>query len=245
MEQVKQGEDGAKQHGRTGRDVAEAAMAGEEGRERIGDGEDPFGTHGRAYYAPHAHAALGFGDAYDLSAWAWACEYPSYRWQKKRHGEKRHVRTGSATVPAFADTAANIAILGRTGSVYSTPIHAASAPQLSCANRPDMEVEYLRAMARAARARVRVERPPLPVRPGPSMHDLHGQHPQHVPGHKSGIRPLLLPQKLGLPGSGVPVPREINRANNTLLSGARGYRATGWERDLERGVGGEGHGVQA
>ena len=245
MEQGRQGEDSAKQHGRAGRDVAEAATAGEdEDRERIGDGEDPFGTHGRAYYAPHARAAIGFGDAYDLSAWAWACDHPPYRRQKKRH-----VRTGSATIPALAVAGANIGILvGGTGSasVYSTPIHAASAPQLSCANCPDMEVEYLRAMAKAARARVRVERPPLPVRPGPSTRDLPGQHPQHAPGYKSGIRPLLLPQKLGLPGSGVPAPpREIDRANNLLPSGGRGYRATGWERDLERGVSREGDGVGA
>ena len=242
-EQGKQGEDGAKQHGRARKDVAEAAMVGEEERERIGDGEDPFGTHGRAYFAPHARAALGFGDAYDFSAWAWACDYPPYRRQKKRHGEKRHVRTGSATGPASVVTGVNI---GGTGSVYSTPIYAASAPQLSCADCPDVEVEYLRAMAKAARARVRVERPPMPVRPGPSTHDLPGQHPQHAPGYKGGIRPLLLPQKLGLPGSGVPVPpREIGRTNDTFLSGGRGYRATGWERDLERGMDREGDGVEA
>jgi len=224
-EQGKQGVDGTKQQGRGGRDVTEAVTVGEEERrEHIGDGEDPFGTHGRAYYAPHACAVLGFADAYDLSAWAWASDRPSYRRQKK-HEEKRHVRSGS---------------------VYSTPIHAASAPQLSCANCPDKEIEYLRAMAKAARARVRVERPPLPMRPGPSTRDLHGQHEQHAPGYRSGIRPLLLPQKLGLTGSGVPVPpREIDKANNTLLSGGRGYRATGWERDLERGVRGEGDGVEA
>jgi len=248
-EQGKQGDDSAKQHGRAGRDVAEAATAGEEkDRERIGDGEDPFGTYGRAYYAPHARASLGFGDAYDLSAWVWACEHPPYRRQKK-HEEKRHVSTGSATIPTFAVTGANIGILSGTGSgfgsVYSTPIHAASAPQLSCTNCPDTEVEYLRAMAKAARARVRVERPPVPVRQGPSTRDPRGQH-QHTPGYRSGIRPLLLPQKLGLPGSGVPVPaREIDRANYTLLSGGHGRRATGWERDLERGVSGEGDGAEA
>jgi hypothetical protein len=247
-----QGEDGAKQHGRAGRDVAEAATAGEdEDRERIGNGEDPFGTHGRAYYAPHARAALGFGDAYDLSAWTWACNYPPYRQQKKKHEEKRHVRTGSATIPTFAVADANIGILvGGTGSgsgfVYSTPIHAASAPQLSCANCPDKEVEYLRAMAKAARARVRVERPPVPVRLGPSTRDPRGQHQQHAPGYRSGIRPLLLPQKFGLPGSGVPIPpREIDKANNALLSSGRRRRATGWERDLERGVSGEGDGAEA
>jgi hypothetical protein len=242
-EQGKQGDDGAKQHGR----------AGEEDRERTGDGEDPFGTHGRAYYAPHARASPGFGDAYDLSAWAWACEYPPYRRQKKKHEEKRHVRTGSATIPAFSVAGANIGILfggtgsgSGSGSVYATPIHAASAPQLSCANCPDTEVEYLRAMAKAARARVRVERPPVPVHPGPSTRDPRGQHQHHGPGYRSGIRPLLLPQKLGLTGSGVPVPpREIDKSNNALLSGERGRRATGWERDLERGVSGEGYGAEA
>lgn len=248
-EQGTQCEDGAKQqHGRAERDVAEAATVGEEDKERIGDGEDPFGTNGRTYYAPYAHAALGIGDAYDLSAWAWACDYPPYRRQKKKHEEKHHVHTGSASIPAFAVASSNVGILvGGTGagSVYSTPIHAASAPQLSCANYPDKEVEYLRAMAKAARARVRVERPPVPMRPGPTTRDPRGQH-QQAPGYRSGIRPLLLPQKLGLPGSGVPIPpREIDKANNTLLSGGRGRRATGWERDLERGVSGEGDSAEA
>ncbi|KAH9002965.1 hypothetical protein EDB86DRAFT_3073457 [Lactarius hatsudake] len=32
------------------------------------EGEDPFGTHGSGYYAPGEWAALGHGDAYDLSA---------------------------------------------------------------------------------------------------------------------------------------------------------------------------------
>ena len=245
-EQGKQGEGGARQHGRAGRDVTEAATAEEEDRERIGDGEDPFGTHGRAYYAPHARKALGFGDAYDFSAWAWAHDHP-YRRQKKQE-EKRHVRTGSAAIPAFAVAGANIGILvdgTGSGSVYSTPIHAASAPQLSCANFPD-EVEYLRAMAKAARARVRAERPPVPVHLGKSTRDPRGQYQQHPPGYRGGIRPLLLPQKLGLPGSGVPVPpREVDKANNTFLSGGRGRRATGWERDLERGVSGEGDGAEA
>ena len=238
-EQAKQGEDGAKQLDHAGRDVAEAATAGEEeNREHIGDGEDPFGTHGQAYYTPHARAAFGFGDAYDMSAWAWACDYPPYRKQRK-HQESRHVRTDSATTPAVA-VGANIGVpVGgtRSGSVYSTPIYAASAPQLSCTNCPDKEVEYLRAMAKAARARARVERPPLPESLRPRTRELPGQRQQHAPGYRGGIRPLLLPQKLGLPGSGVPVPpREIDKADNTLLSGGDGYRATGWERDLERGV---------
>ena len=246
-EQGKQDDGGAKQYGRGG---SEVATAGDEGdRERIGNGEDPFGTYGRAYYAPHARASLGFGDAYDLSAWAWACEYPPYRRQKKKHEEKRHVRTGSATIPAFSVAGANIGTLvggTGTGSVYSAPIHAASAPQLSCANCPDTEVEYLRAMAKAARARVRVERPPVPVRPGPSTRDPRGQHQHHAPGYRSGIRPLLLPQKLGLTGNGVAMPpREIDKPNNTLLSGERGRKATGWERDLERGVSDEGDVAEA
>lgn len=242
-EQSKRGEDGVKQHGRAGRDVAEAVTAGQEGdRGRIEDGEDPFGTHGRAYFAPHARA--GFGNAYDLSAWAWACDDPPYRRQKK-HKEKRHVRRGSATIPVFAIAGTNVGGTG-SGSVYSTPIYAASAPQLSCANFQDKEIEHLRAMAKAARARVRVERPPVPVHPGRSTRDPRGQHQQHVPGYRSGIRPLLLPQKLGLPGSGVPVPpREIDKANNELLSGGHGRWATGWERDLERGVSGEGDDTEA
>ena len=251
--QGKLGVDSAKQHGRAGRVVAEgAAPEEEEDSVRIGGGEDPFGTHGRAYYAPHARAALGFGDAYDMSAWTWACDHPPYRRQKK-HEVRRHVRTGSATIPAFAVTGANIGILvggtrsgSGSGSVYSTPIYAASAPQLSCANCPDKEVEYLRAMAKAARARVRAERQSVPVSPGSSTRDPRGQHQQHAPGHRKGIRPLLLPQKLGLPGSGVPgSPREIDKEINTLLSGGRGRRVTGWERDLERGVSGEGDGAEA
>ncbi len=233
--------------GRAGRDVTEATAV-EEGTDGggIGDGEDPFGTHGRAYYAPHARAALGFGDAYDLSAWAWACDYsPSYRQKKKQ--QRHHVRTGSATTPAFAVGNGSI-LAGGTGSgagaVYSTPIHAASAPQLSYAQCPDKEIEYQRAMAKAARARGRVERPPMPVRPGLITRDSRNQ--QHAPGYRGGIRPLLLPQKLGLTGSGVPIPpREIDKANNTVLSGGRGRRATGWEWDLERGMSGEGDGAKA
>ncbi len=252
-EQAKQDGDGVTQHGRT-RDVDGEATAGEEQyRQHIGNGEDPFGTHGRAYYAPHARGALGFGDAYDLSAWAWACDYSPYR-QQKKHEEKRHVRTGSATTPASPVAGANIGgrktlmggIGSGPGSVYSTPIHAASAPQLSYVKCPNEEIEYLRAMAKMAKVRGRVERPPPPVRPGPStMRDPRNQH-QHVPGYRSGIRPLLLPQKLGLPGSGVPVPpREMDKTNNVVLSGGRGRRATGWERDLERGARGEGDGVEA
>lgn len=67
-EQCKQDENGIDACGRAGRDVARTAPAeeGEDG-DGIGDGEDPFGTHRGAYYTPRAHAALGFGDAYDLS----------------------------------------------------------------------------------------------------------------------------------------------------------------------------------
>jgi hypothetical protein len=228
------------------------AAAGEVEDQGVMDGEDPFGTHGRAYYTPRARAALGFGDAYDLSAWAWACDYSPYRRAKKKREEKRHVRASSATTaaagattPAFGAADASIGsgsiVVGGTrsgsGSVYHTPIYAASAPQLSCANRPDKELEYLRAMAKS-RARRRFERPPVPVRPGTSTRDPRDH--QHAPGHRSGIRPLLLPQKLGLPGSGVPVQaRETDNANNTHLSGGRGRGPTGWERDLERGVSGK------
>jgi hypothetical protein len=31
-----------------------------------GEGGDPLGTHGRAYYAPCARVTPGFDDAYDL-----------------------------------------------------------------------------------------------------------------------------------------------------------------------------------
>jgi hypothetical protein len=252
-EQGKQDDGRVVKRGRAGRDVVGAGVTGKaEDGDGVGDGEDPFGTHARAYYTPRARAALGFGDAYDLSAWEWACDYSPCR-RAKMQEEKLHVQaeqqqwgvhsgpattaaTGTTT-PAFAFVDANFGntLVGGTGpgswSVYHTPIHAASDPQLSCARRPDEDLEYLRAMATT---RGRFERPPAPVRPGPSTRDRRDQ--QHTPGYRSGIRPLLLPQKLGLPGSGMSVQ---TRTNNTHLSGGRGRGPTGWERDLECGVSGE------
>jgi hypothetical protein len=43
----------------------EGGMAGEYGDD-VGDGEEPSGTHGSAYYAPSAPTAFGFGNTYDL-----------------------------------------------------------------------------------------------------------------------------------------------------------------------------------
>jgi hypothetical protein len=263
-EQRKQDENGVDTRGRAGRDVARTAPA-EEGEDGDGivDGEDPFGTHGGAYYTPRARAALGFGDAYDLSAWAWACDHSPHRRAKRKLDEKRQLQveqqqrdalTGPATtaaIPAVTVADASIGIentvvFGNKSGfwpVYHTPIYAASAPQLSCAKRPDKELEYLRAMAKAT-ARGRVERPPVPVRPGPSTSDPRDH--QRVFGYRNGIRPLLLPQKLGLPGSGMPVQaRKTDKTNNTHFLGGNGRGQTGWERDLERGASDEADGAEA
>ena len=261
-EHCKQDEKGVDARARDGRDVARTAPA-EEGEDVDGivDGDDPFSTHGGAYYTPRARAALGFGDAYDLSAWAWACDHSPHRRAKRKLDEKRQIEqqqrdthaglATTATIPAFTVTDASIAVENtvmcgtKSGfwPVYHAPIYAASAPQLSCAKRPDKELESFRAMAKAA-ARRRIERPPVPVRPGPSTCDPHSH--QRVPGYKSGIRPLLLPQKLGLSGSRMPEQaRETDKTSNTLLSGGRERGPTGWERDLERGTSCEGDGAEA
>lgn len=204
---------------------ATARVAGEDGKE-VGEGEDPFGTHGGAYYAPGAREALVLGDAYDLTAWAWACDCSPYRRTKER---KRHVQTGPITKASGAaiadggdDDGTTMKSGNKSGSVYGVPIHATSAPQLSCAQRPDRELEYLQALANAT-ARGRVPRPPARV----GTRD-------RAPGYRSGIRPLLLPKKLGLPGSGAPG-REMDMAKVTMSGGCE-RQATGWELDLERGV---------
>jgi hypothetical protein len=194
--------------------------------------EDPFGTYGRAYYAPGARAALGLGDAYDLSAWTWARDCAPYRGggaNKRRH----HVRTGRQRLggvhadPATTKTG-GVAESGPgpgPGRVYRTPSHAVSAPQLSCAQRPDRELEYLRALAKAT-ARGRVARTPRP--------EARDRAP---PAHRSGIRPLLLPQKFGLTGSGVPgCEADESKTEAMVVSDGRGRKATGWELDLERGM---------
>jgi hypothetical protein len=196
-----------------------------------GGGEDPFGTYGRAYYAPGARVALGLGDAYDLSAWTWArdCGAPYYSAKKR----KRHGRAGLQCCGFHADPAtAKAPSAGSSpgpGAVYSAPIHAASAPQLSCAQLPDSEMECLHASANAT-ARGRVARPAEhePVRANAwNARD-------RASGHRSGIRPLLLPQKLGLSGAG----GEMDKAktNAVVISGGHGREATGWELDLERGM---------
>jgi hypothetical protein len=204
------------------------------GRENDGkDGdedEDPFGTYGRAYYAPGARAALGLGNAYDLSAWTWARDCTPYRGGGAKR-QKRHVRAERQQDPGATKVAA--AEPGpRPGRVYRSPIHAASAPQLSYAQRPDRELEYLRALAKAT-ATARVARPPGPE---PARTNARDQAP---PAHRSGIRPLLLPQKLGLTGGGGGVlgcEMDKTKIDAMVVSGARGRKATGWELDLERGV---------
>ena len=233
-EHGRQDEDRGVKRGRAG--ARAAVTGGVEDGDGVVDGEDPFGTHGRAYYTPRARAALGFGDAYDLSAWEWACDYSPCRKAKKQeeklHGQAEQQQWGVHPGPAAT------AVTGGTGpgswSVYHTPIHAASDPQLSCAIRPDKDIEYLRAMAKAT-ARGRVVRLPAPVPSGTSARNPRDH--QHASGYRNGIRPLLLPQKLGLPGSGMPV---RTRANDTHLSAGRDRGPTGWERDLECGVSGEG-----
>ena len=197
----------------------------------VGEGEDPFGTHGRAYYAPGARAALGLGDAYDLSAWTWAAarDCAPYRDSRKR---RRHVRAGRQygvhTDPS-TETAVAAVESGR-GPVYRAPVHATSAPQLSCAQLPDRELEYLRALAKA-KVRGRVARPP--------GHETARANPRDgaPPRHRSGIRPLLLPQKLGLSGGGVPgYGMGKIKTDAVAASGGRRRQATGWELDLERGM---------
>ena len=172
-------------------------------------------------------AALGFGDAYDLSAWTWACDCVPCGGAKKR---KRHVRTERHADPATDAAGAE----SGPGLVYRAPIHAASAPQLSCAPPPGRELEYLSALANAT-ARGRVARPP--------DHDtVRANARDRGPGHRNGIRPLLLPQKFGLTGAGY----ETDKTDGVVVSGERGRKATGWELDLERGMlYGEGDGAEA
>jgi hypothetical protein len=180
-------------------------MRGEADR---GEREDPFGIHGSGYYA-----ALGLGDAYDLSAWAWACDCsPRRRGVKKR---ARAATTGSASA-----------------SVYRAPVHAASAPQLTYAQHVGVELEYERMLANAG-ADVAVGRTPTPriVRtPGPARES------NVVAGPRRGMRPLLLPQKLGLLTIGaVNTENETERAD-PWASVRRESRVRGWDIDLERGV---------
>lgn len=171
---------------------------------RVGE-EDPFGTHGSGYYA-----ALGLGDAYDLSAWAWACECSPRRRVKKR---VRAATTGSAST-----------------SVYRAPVHAASAPQLTYAQHAGGALEYSRMLANAGAG----GRTPRVVRtPGPARES------DVAAGTRRGMRPLLLPQKLGLLTIGALDTRERKTedgAANSWSSVRRESRVRGWDIDLERGL---------
>ena len=196
-------------------------MSGEADREGVygegWEGEDPFGTHGSGYYAPGAWAALGLGDAYDLSAWAWACDCSPHRRVKKR---VRAATTGSAPV-------------------YRSPVHAASAPQLTYAQHTDVELEYSRMLANAsagvAGARTsRVVRTPVPTSTNARESDV-------TAGTRKGMRPLLLPQKLGLLTIGAADGRDRKLENgaeraDSCYSVRHERRVNGWDVDLERGV---------
>lgn len=181
------------------------------------EGEDPFGTHGSGYYAPGARAALGLGDAYDLSAWAWACDLSPHRRAKKR------VRAAT----------------GGSASVYRAPAHAASAPQLTYAPHTDGgELEYSYALANA-RAGVTEEKRSSVVRTHVPANTI-AQDSEAAGGLRRGMRPLLLPQKLGLltivatSSSGRRPGNEAERADSS--SGRRESKVSGWDVDLERGV---------
>ncbi|KAH9063835.1 hypothetical protein EDB87DRAFT_1575167 [Lactarius vividus] len=178
------------------------------------EGEDPFGTHGSGYYAPGEWAALGHGDAYDLSAWAWACDRSPHRRAKKR---MRAATVGSA-------------------SVYRAPAHAASAPQLTYAQHTDGQLEHSRGLANAnadvAEEKIsRVVRIPMPA-------NTSTQENETAAGSRRGMRPLLLPQKLGLltigaaSSSGRKPEYEEERTDSSKWES----KASGWDVDLERGV---------
>ncbi len=177
-------------------------------------GEDPFGTHGSGYYAPGARAALGLGNAYDLSAWAWACDCSPHRRAKKR------MRTTTAD----------------SASVYRAPVRTASAPQLTYAEHTDEEVEcsYLLANARAGVAGGTMSRVARTLVPPNTRKHERGP----ASGPRGGMRPLLLPQKHGLvttdaaSSSGRKPANEVERADRRS-SGRR--KANGWDVDLERG----------
>ena len=196
-------------------------MGGEADREDVGsegaahrEGEDPFGTHGSGYYAPGARAALGLGDAYDLSAWAWACDCSPHRRAKKR------MRTATA----------------RSASVYRAPVHAASAPQLTYAQHADGELEYSHALA-SAMAGVSGGRMSSVVRTlVPSDTIVHES--ESAAGLRRGMRPLLLPQKLGLLTIGATSDsgRKSENQAERVDSGRGESKMNGWDVDLERGV---------
>lgn len=197
-------------------------MGGEADRDGEGaarqEGEDPFGTRGSGYYAPGARAALGLGDAYDLSAWAWACDCSPHRRAKKR---MRAAIVGSA-------------------SVYRAPLHAASAPQLTYARHKDRELELSRVLAdaRTGTARERSTRVARTLGPA-STNTHHESGPADVT--RRGMRPLLLPQKLGLltigdaSGNGRKAENEAG-STDSCSSGRRESKTIDWDVDLERGI---------
>ena len=169
--------------------------------------EDPFGAYGSTYYA--ASALLGLGDAYDLSAWAWACDSKPRRRVKKQR--VRAVTTGSGS--------------GSAPEVYRAPVHAASAPQLT--------LEYSSRVIANASVDVDGGRTPRAVRtPVPA------RGCEVVAGPRRGMRPLLLPQKLGLFTIGATSGWDQNEVERTdsWSSVRHESRVTGWDIDLERGV---------
>ncbi|KAI9461637.1 hypothetical protein BJY52DRAFT_189799 [Lactarius psammicola] len=181
------------------------------------EGEDPFGTHGSGYYAPGARAALGLGDAYDLSAWAWARDCSPRRRAKKR---MRAATTGSV-------------------SVYRAPGYAASAPQLTYAQHTDGELEYSRMLANASAGTAGGKTTRVVPTLVPANTSTHESEP--AAGPRRGMRPLLLPQKLGLlaisatSGSDRKPEYEAERADS-CSPGRCESKVSGWDVDLERGV---------
>ncbi|KAI0295889.1 hypothetical protein B0F90DRAFT_1820218 [Multifurca ochricompacta] len=219
-------DEGSEEDARARTDRGSTTKGSGEGRR-----EDPFGTHGSAYYAPGAWAALSFGDAYDLSAWTWACDCSPRSHAKKCERQAQHEYCSAHKTAA---TATGIVKGTGSGLVYRTPKHAASAPQLSYARRADRELKYLRALASETdqateAARMSVIQPPAPI-----------PEPAHERAHwcRSGMRPLLLPQKLGLTGGGGGHggSKRGTEKPDTLSSYGREPDKSGWDVDLERGV---------
>ncbi|KAI0261102.1 hypothetical protein BC834DRAFT_845726 [Gloeopeniophorella convolvens] len=100
------------------------------------------------------------------------------------------------------------------GGIYGAPAYAASEPQLVRAGA-NTDREYLRALARA-----RIAQP------------VSSSSRSRASVHGSGMRPLLLPRKLGLPE--VSAGARERKTKSTL--DVHGSKETGWDVDLERGV---------
>ncbi|KAI9454709.1 hypothetical protein F5148DRAFT_418461 [Russula earlei] len=156
--------------GRSRTQRVDDGVFGEDG-DGVKEGEDPFGANGSVYYGPAARVALGLGDAYDLSAWAWACDHSPYRRTKRKYHDQEHCNVQAAPATKVIDTTAvidsgssgdgtNIASDTRSRFVYRAPIYATSAPQLSGVQCQDEEsVGYLRALANATARGRRVSKP--------------------------------------------------------------------------------------